>query len=176
MFVSEYCHEHRKAFSVRSPDLSRMRSKDEVSQAATADGLLEFAIPPAKEIVKGIPPTSHDDKRSGATKYLWVVAKANVPIALEHPSKGTTLSGERLTHTNLTGGADAHTAGEIWFIDPTRIAINGGSSRYTPRSKAELDSVTSAFEAAGYRVVNMGWDEESGKPLRYLEGELTWER
>lgn len=120
-------------------------------------------IPPVHGIIMGKVPTSRLDAKA---KYLWVVAMAGVPSALEIPQGGTKLSRGRLAHTNLTGGDEAHTAGELWFYDQTSIVINGGSSRYRPRNPEELESVARSFQAAGYKVASMGFDETG--PLRTL--------
>ena len=170
--VSASFSEHRTLFSARSPDKTKVTYPDELQQIGSHEGLLELHFPAPEGIVTGICPTSREDafgatSKSVKSKYLWVVAIGGVPTALEHPSQGTTLRRGRLTHTNLTGGAEAHTGGELWFHQEDRIVINGGSGRYPPRNAEELRSVALALKAAGYMVASMGWDEEGGV-VRFL--------
>jgi hypothetical protein len=171
--VSECFEEHRAIHQSRLPPPGRIHNKDEGRQIGPDEGLFEFDFPPAKDIVEGKAPSSRADlPETNKTKYLWVVATSGVPAALEHPTNGTTLESGRLTHTNLTGAAEGHTAGELWFYDTSSIIINGGSSRYTPRSSEELNSAAQSFKSAGYKVANMGWDESG--PVRLLRGEPEW--
>lgn len=165
--------EHRIVHPARAPDNANKKYDDELRRIEQDEGILELSISPAKGIVTGCCPTSRQDAHeANTTKYLWVVAKINMPVALEHPANGTTLARGRLAHTNLTGGEDAHTAGELWFCDEGTIVINGGSSRYKPRSSEELMSMARSFKAAGYKVANMGWDETG--PVRFLRGQPEW--
>ena len=179
--VSDCCETHREHYPAREPNLAQSQDPDEQYQVGQSEGLFEFVFPPIDGITFGAPPSSdtdiHDCDRS---KYLWVVALTTLPVALEHLTNGMALKRGRLTHTNITGGVDAHTAGELWFRDSRTVMINGASSRYTPRSPDELLSVAqaikSATEAAGYGVVvaSLGWDEGSNKPLRVQTERLTW--
>ena len=102
------------------------------------------------------------------------MAADGLPAALEYPSGGTTRQRGSLTHTNLTGGADAHTGGELWFPNSITVKINGGSSRYAPRNQDELLSVARAFKAAGFKAASLGWDKETNTPLRLETGDMTW--
>ncbi len=71
------------------------------------------------------------------------------------------------------GGADAHTGGELWFISDNKILINGGSSRYKPRTMEELISAADGFRKTGYTVGNMGFD--NGIPARRVrESDVAW--
>jgi hypothetical protein len=171
--VSGFFKDHRISHSARPPDTRNIKYEDELRQIGKEEGLFEFVSPPVIGIPVGKAPTSRADvKKANETKHLWVVAQNGLPAALEYPAKKTALQGDRLTHTNLTGGEDAHTAGELWFYDENSILINGGSSRYKPRSPEELMSVARSFKAAGYRVASMGWDESG--PVRFMRGEPEW--
>lgn len=173
--VSDCCGTHRKNFPSRAPNLTRLRDRDEKLQIGPNEGLFEFVFPPVDAIILGRPPSSDSDVRKcDRSKYLWVVASATLPAALEYPTNAITLKRGSLTHTNLTGSADAHTGGELWFPDSDTVMINGGSSRYGPRNADELLSVAVAFRSAGYKVASLGWDEGSNKPLRMETGNLTW--
>jgi hypothetical protein len=173
--LSDCFEDHRRVHIARSPNLIRLKHLDEKLQVGPNEGLFEFDFPPAQGIKTGTAPTSDDELlKQKEAKYLWVVAKEGVPAALEYPTNGRPLNGGRLTHTNLTGAASAHTGGELWFYDTNRIVVNGGSSRYAPRSPQELESVALSFKQAGYKVASMGWDEESNSPLRILQEKPQW--
>ena len=173
--VSDCFDAHRSVHTARNPDLKRQQYEDELHQIGTNEGLFELSLPPATSVRFGEAPTSRtDEARTNETKYLWVVAIDSVPAALEYPANGTSLKRGKLAHTNLTGGSNSHTAGELWYYDEDKIVINGGSSRYTPRSSEELCSVERSFEAAGYKVANMGWDDETNRPMRVLLEKPEW--
>lgn len=175
IYISDICKIHRDTFPARPPNLARLQNEDEKYQLGAADGLFEFVYPPADGIIFGTPPSSGMDvPRSDKSKYLWVVGCTTLPGTLEFAATTMPLKRDRLTHTNLTGGADAHTAGELWFSNSKTVMINGGSSRYAPRNSKELQSVAEAFRTAGYTVANLGWDEETNVPLRMQTGKLTW--
>ncbi len=171
--VSHRFQDHRDRHPARKACLKRKVHEDECLQIGAEQGLFEIDFPPAYNVVLGKVPTGRpEEPEARKTKYLWTVAKEGVPAALEVPKNETKLQLGRLTHTNLTGGADAHTGGELWFVDENSIIINGGSSRYKPRHQDELESVALSFKQAGYRVASMGWDESG--PVRTLRGEPQW--
>jgi hypothetical protein len=173
--VSDFCTAHRENYPARPPVLSLMENQDELRQIDAKGGLFEFTFPPTTKIIFGEPPFSRaDEHKNDSSKYLWVVASEGVPGALEYHLTAKTLKRGRLAHTNLTGGADAHTAGELWFRDSATVMINGGSSRYKPRGSKELQSVAEAFKSAGYKVANLGWDEETNREWRMQTENLRW--
>jgi hypothetical protein len=104
---------------------------------------------------------------------LWVIGPEKIPHALEFLPDVAFHRGY-LSHTNLTGGAPAHSGGELWFTTASSIVINGGSGRYPPRSPEELEAVAAAFKGVGFQVASMGWDEEINAPARYLRGTPNW--
>lgn len=176
MMPSDQAFEHYRqdaAFSARGPDLDNKRSNDELEAITEAEGKLDMPVSPALGIRQGEPATSRANP--GTNKYLWVVGCQDVPIAIEdnrdirtRPSRG------RLSHTNLTGGADAHAGGEVWFISADAVCINGGSSRYRPRSADELRAIARGLARMGYRVGNLGMDE-TNMPVRvFKEGAVEW--
>ncbi len=180
-YVSDCCEDHREKYPERAPNSANVKYEDEKYQIGQNEGLFEFVFPTINGIIFGAPPSSIADvNQCNSSKYLWVVALTTFPAALENPSNKITLKGGRLTHTNLTGGVNAHTAGELWFCDSRTIMINGGSSRYTPRSSDELLSVAqtikSAAEFAGYEVsvASLGWDDESNRPIRMRTEKEIW--
>jgi hypothetical protein len=71
-----------------------------------------------------------------------------------------------IKHSNLTGGEPAHSAGEIWFVDADRIAINASSGRYGARSPEEFGEIIKALRRSGYNVAFMGFDlDNNGEPV-----------
>jgi hypothetical protein len=162
---------YRQSYSARSPDTSEVTYDDEDRQLTPAEGLQSFDVPPCKNIVLGVPPAK--DGEAAGEKYLWAIMPKAIPFALEL-LPGIVLKRGRLAHTNLTGGADAHCGGEVWFIDSERIVINGGSGRYRPRSSEELEAVARAFKESGYKVASMGWDFGVDAPARSVRGEIKW--
>ena len=148
-----------------------MKFSDEVRQIVAAEGLQSLGPAPNPSAKNGAAPTK--SRESEDTKYLWVIAERDVPIALEQENKAKLQRGY-LSHTNLTGGADAHSGGELWFTEASVLILNGGSGRYTPRSEIELEEAALAFKAMGYKVASMGWDNETATPARYLRGSPTW--
>lgn len=113
---------------------------------------------------------------SGLNTYLWVIMPDSIPYILEEAAIKDSLESKRVTHTNLSGGNDAHCGGELWVKDAQSFVISGGSGRYRPRSKTELDHITSSFRGCGFRVASLGWDEEISGPVRYLRNpnSLEW--
>jgi hypothetical protein len=145
--------------------------EDELRQITLAEGFQSLTLAPNQAATIGVAPAKA--KESEDTKYLWVIAADDVPLALERNNTAKLQRGY-LSHTNLTGGADAHSGGELWFTGASVLILNGGSGRYPPRSEAELEQVALAFKAMGYKVANIGWDSETDTPARYLRGDPKW--
>lgn len=163
---------YRDKFPVRAPDLSRKGSDDELANLTCHEDVSSLAIAPVSGFETGTP--ARQPRSSGTNMYLWLVAPSDVVIAIEEGAAGQSTARRRLAHTNLSGGGDAHAGGELWFKDSETVWITGGSSRYTPRSRTELESVASAFRTSGYRVCNCGWDEENDMPARFFRGQDNW--
>src|SRR5262249_20746089 len=141
--VNEAFAEYRQSYPPRDPDMSRVVSNDELRQLTGDEGLRELTPPPCEDVVCGQPPYVPNTRLE--EKYLWVVSPEAVQYALEL-LPGVIFQRGRLSHTNLTGGHPAHSGGEIWFIDPSSVVVNGGSGRYPPRSPDELDAAAQAFK------------------------------
>jgi hypothetical protein len=163
---------YRGTYPAREPDLTTRSNDDELRLLSAEEGLRELTIAPIQSPILGIPPSLQS--AAGTNKYLWVVAVSAVPIAMEQPQAGVTLSRGCLSHTNLTGGTTAHCGGELWFADDSSVIINGGSGRYPPREAAELQKIATSFKAAGYRTASMGWNDETNRSYRTLRGEPQW--
>ena len=129
-------------------------------------GLRMLNPAPAVDILLGAPPTSRLDSRH---RYLWVIDEQGIPYIIEKclDALDTTLP----KHTNLTGGGAASMGGELWFASDCSLYISGGSGRYPPANKKQLDAAVEVFESLEYVVTSLGWDEATGFARRYREGE-----
>ena len=87
---------------------------------------------------------------------------------------GMSLESGVIKHTNLTGGAPAFSGGELLFLDPQTVVVNGCSGRYGPRSAQELDLVVQAFANSGYGVWSMGFDDEVNRPSPFVGVLPVW--
>lgn len=163
---------YRKHHSSRHPDLNRMKNEDErlLFNDEGLVGRLEEA--PAEIWAEGAPSRKRNDQ--GLRKFLWVVVDTDVPYAEEGGPLSAHVSRGYLSHTNLTGGGAAYCGGELWFRDARQVWVTGGSSRYAPRTAAELDAVVIGFVAAGFAVCSCGWDDETLSPARFFRGGETW--
>jgi hypothetical protein len=101
-------------------------------------------------------------------RSLWVVRLEDVVHARENCPFGKSLASGVIKHTNLTGGAEAYSGGELILLDQHTVVINGRSGRYGPKTKAELYGAARAFADSGYIVWYMGWDEDANRPAPFL--------
>jgi hypothetical protein len=115
-------------------------------------------------ILNGYPSSSNTEESTNT--YLWVIDHRGVPYIID--AETTVLEGQRPKHTNLTGDGEAYVGGELWFKTGSFLYVSGASGRYRPISEQQLKDAVKVFEAFGYEVQSLGWDEESG-PKRYLE-------
>ena len=169
--VQEAFAEYRGNNPAREPDHEEIASDDELRQLTSAEGLRSLAPPPCDGVVLGHPP--YEFGASAKEKYLWAIKTTDVPYALEFLPDVEFKRG-RLSHTNLTGGAPAHVAGELWFIDASSMVLNGGSGRYPPRSAEELMAAALSFKTCGFKIASMGWEPGTAGPRRFQRGALTW--
>lgn len=156
---------YRAAFPLQPPDLSRKRYDDELTNLTHLpcfSDLLEAPTPLPETVY-----AADVDQLPDEQKYLWVVDRNYVKIALEHGDAGKSTQRKRLSHSNFTGALEAFAGGELWFSGSNSIWINGGSSRYTPRSEQELESIVDAFRKSGYEVQSAGWDNGTNAPARF---------
>lgn len=154
---------HRTEFAARQPDAARITNADQIRIVAGPD----LVPAPQDNVIAGQPPRYRSDPTS-KNKYLWVLMKSAFPFGHENILVTPPLREGRLTHTNLSAGAEAHTAGEVWFKDAKTIWISGGSGRYKTRSSGELDSIVECLKANGFDVTSLGWDGETNSPNRVL--------
>jgi hypothetical protein len=151
-------------------------NSDELKQMTSADGMMDLPAAPADsgqlQVVTQLPDT---ESAAANARYLWVVRSDDLPLALEECSWGKSLESGTIKHSNLTGGAPAHSGGEIWFCDERTIIVNADSGRYGADSPQELEDFVAALRDCGYRVASMGFDiENRTKPNSVLIGDPVW--
>lgn len=161
--------QYREKFVARPPNLANQLHNDEVSDLRANLEVQLFPLAPLPYEVR----LSQDFADDGQ-KYLWLIGEADVPYSLEKGPLGLSTQRRKLSHTNLSGGSNAHCGGELWFADAERVVMNGGSGRYCPRSAAELECIADCMRLAGYKVVSCGWDDENKVPKRKAPRVLEW--
>jgi hypothetical protein len=98
---------------------------------------------------------------------LWVVMPSDVLHAPEHCAFGAARSAGAVKHSNLTGGQAAYAGGELVFVDPQTVVLNGCSGRYRVRDEAEMKALAGAFKASGYKIWSMGYDSDTNRPFQF---------
>jgi hypothetical protein len=150
---------------------------DEVRQMQPADGMNELPPPPLAQPTftrhASLPNTVELARQA---RHLWVIRSVDFPVALEKCLWAAQLEGRRIQHSNLTGGAPAHSGGELWFIGGERIVVNAASGRYGAESEAEFDEIVEALQRSGYEVASMGFDLDNPTIAnRVLVGDPEWQ-
>lgn len=163
---------YRTEFSLQLPDLANKRHDDEVIDVSSNSDVYSFLAAPATDFLLGDPPTR--PRTAGEKMHIWLVLPRDVVFSEEAGASGASTHRGRLSHTNLSGGGEAHCGGELWFRDEQSIWITGGSSRYAPRSGEELQAITKSFLSSGYSVCSCGWDSENAAPARFFRGGEKW--
>ena len=126
---------------------------------------LRFLEPaPARNVHRGHPPRSRE--QTGFNRYLWVIDDEGLPFVQE--VEKTHLNSNLPKHTTLTGGQPAYVGGELWFGTEALLFVSGGSRRYRPVNPAQLDEAARVFQAFGYNVTSLGWDDDRDEPRRFL--------
>jgi hypothetical protein len=128
---------------------------EELSVWCDGDQRSDFARTPAM--------LSDEDDRSYPVQ-LWVLRPDALVYAPEASTFGAALESGVIKHTNLTGGRDAHSGGELRLLGENTVVVNGASGRYGPRTEEALHEVVRAFKASGYRVFWTGYDAETNRP------------
>ena len=111
-----------------------------------------------------VPVRIEEDNADRYPVQLWVLRPKDLVYAREFCPFGDARPSGKIKHTNLTGGADAHSGGELRFLGGNTVAVNGASGRYGPQSEAELEEIVQAFHASGYRVFWTGYDPDTNTP------------
>lgn len=148
---------------------------DELRQMTDVDGMRELSEAPAISFEKCSQlPNSAENAERG--RHLWTIDIASIPFALEACAWGAKLQSGLIKHSNLSGGRDCHSGGEVWFVDDTTIVVNANSGRYGADTPEEFSEIVSAFVECGYRVASMGFDIDNPKiPNSVLIGEPQWQ-
>ncbi len=96
---------------------------------------------------------------------LWAIVDEDMVHAPERCAFGASREAGVVKHSNLTGGQDAFSGGEMHFVNPKTILFNGDSGRYGIRSLEETIAVGRVFVDSGYFAWHTGWDEGSDRPI-----------
>jgi hypothetical protein len=125
---------------------------------------------PAVSVELGRAPRSQDEPKENT--YIWLIIDSEIRFTLEEGPLGPRfrVKDDKVKHTNLSGGNDAHCGGEMWFISDSEIWITGGSGRYPPSGAAELESIAEVFRSFGYEVTSAGWDERGPRRAFNVQG------
>jgi hypothetical protein len=135
-------------------------------QMTPEDGLSELVDGPDDAAGSDAGATLEADWQS-VNLQLWAIRMEDVVHAPESCEFGLKRAAGVVKHTNLTGGAPAYAAGEIIFVNPSHIVINGFSGRYRVRSSEAMTAVEIAFKESGYHVWSTGWDADAGMGLKF---------
>ena len=156
--------EFRRQYDARKPLMPVPAQAHESLPLNHESGLRFLGYAPAQDVDCGAPPRSRGEK--GRHRYLWVINDKGIPFIKEVPI--IYLASEFPKHTNLTGGCPAYAGGELWFRTEEALFMSGGSGRYEPIHSEQLDDAVGVFEAYGYTVTSLGWDELRDSPRRLL--------
>ena len=91
-------------------------------------------------------------------KYLWVIDKDGLKIVRENQEYSAAIERLQPSHTNLTGGGDAYSAGEVWFLGNGKVRLNAASRAYgqghdtMPLTALEYQLSVDVWEEIGYSV------------------------
>lgn len=151
--------------------------EDQLRQMVPEDGLVDLELRLADGL-KEFPTVAEeprDEDAAKVSKVLWVVGAADAPVALELCDWGRRLESKAVKHSNLTGGAPAHSGGELWIVEGEGVVVNAGSGRYGADDEPELDAFVEVLRSMGLRVASMGFDIDTpGQANRIAVGPLNW--
>ena len=155
----------RDRYVPRAPEYPypRGRIEGECEQIQGFHLLIE-APTPTTDFNQGYPPLTKNTR--GTNTCIWVIDSKGMPYIIEEGLQE--LEWQRPKHTNLTGDKEAYVGGELWFRSNSSLYVSGGSGRYPPLCENQLEDAVVVFEAFGYVVRSLGWDQETGA-RRYLE-------
>ena len=149
---------------LRFPDPSRIHDQQETVRLEASDGLHLLTPAPVTDVRYGKPGASRTEH---ANTYLWVIDTRGIPYVFEAPI--AKIGSVYPKHTNLTGGAEAYLGGEMWFASTVDLYLSGGSGRYHPEDRNQLEEAAQVFESFGYQVTSLGWNDSLGEAKRILE-------
>ena len=156
--TTEALEHFRGRQALRSPQIEADRPDHEIIQIEAEFGLRLLGTAPAHNVLFGYPPTSRTE--TGPNRYLWVIDERGIPYILEEPL--AEISSNLPKHTNLTGGGRAYLGGEMWFASSMKMCVSGGSGRYPPVDRQQLEDAVQVLRSFGYDVDSLGWDDEYG--------------
>ena len=152
--------EDRPDVSIRKP--GRVMKTGEGNQIGANEGLQKstgekFDIPDEYDVdFDPADPTNKEILKNN--KYLWVIDKDGLKIVRENQDYLAAIERRQPSHTNLTGGGDAYSAGEVWFLGNGKVRLNAASRAYgqghitMPLTELEYQLSVDVWEEIGYSV------------------------
>ena len=152
--------EDRPDVSIRKP--GRVMKTGEGNQIGANEGLQKstgekFDIPDEYDVdFDPADPTNAEILKNN--KYLWVIDKDGLKIVRENQEYLAAIERRQPSHTNLTGGCDAYSAGEVWFLGNGKVRLNAASRAYgqghgtMPLTELEYQLSVDVWEEIGYSV------------------------
>lgn len=161
---TQILNEFRSRHRLRLPDVSLIRGQQELAGITASDGLRLLTPAPVTDVQRGKPGPSRNEH---VNTYLWVIDTRGIPYVFEAPI--SKIGAVFPKHTNITGGAEAYLGGEMWFTSTIAMYVSGGSGRYPPKDKNQLEEAVQVFKSFGYQVTSLGWNDSLGEAKRILE-------
>ena len=152
--------EDRPDVSIRKP--GRVMKTGEGNQIGANEGLQKstgekFDIPDEYDVdFDPADPTNAEILKNN--KYLWVIDKDGLKIVRENQDYLAAIERRQPSHTNLTGGGDAYSAGEVWFLGNGKVRLNAASRAYgqghdtMPLTALEYQLSVDVWAEIGYSV------------------------
>ena len=152
--------EDRPDVSIRKP--GRVMKTGEGNQIGANEGLQKstgekFDIPDEYDVdFDPADPTNKEILKNN--KYLWVIDKDGLKIVRENQEYLAAIERKQPSHTNLTGGGDAYSAGEVWFLGNGKVRLNAASRAYgqghdtMPLTALEYQLSVDVWAEIGYSV------------------------
>ena len=152
--------EDRPDVSIRKP--GRVMKTGEGNQIGANEGLQKstgekFDIPDEYDVdFDPADPTNKEILKNN--KYLWVIDKDGLKIVRENQEYSAAIERLQPSHTNLTGGCDAYSAGEVWFLGNGKVRLNAASRAYgqghdtMPLTALEYQLSVDVWAEIGYSV------------------------
>ncbi len=152
--------EDRPDVSIRKP--GRVMKTGEGNQIGANEGLQKstgekFDIPDEYDVdFDPADPTNAEILKNN--KYLWVIDKDGLKIVRENQDYLAAIERRQPSHTNLTGGCDAYSAGEVWFLGNGKVRLNAASRAYgqghdtMPLTALEYQLSVDVWAEIGYSV------------------------
>lgn len=140
-------------------------NEDQLIKMGANEGVKQMSAPPAEASARRVPA-----KKGDLGCHLWIMDGAGLPYLLERCEAAQSLASGVIKHTNLSGGGEASSGGELW-VDPAddhKVYVNGCSGRYGPTTEEELEDVVEVFKQMGFDVKSFGWNPDLEQPAMVL--------